>query len=127
MGFGTVPDALGGVGLRPLASNPPKQDWPRSPDSRNESLEIDGRRLPALGPSESCGESGSVLGRPKQVGGLLKAGEFVGRKQGHGFMTTAFQDGRFAAVLYLVPDSGEVRAGTAVGGAGGVIHFSDSY
>jgi len=83
----------------------------------HEGLKPDGRRLPALGPSESCEESGGIGRGPKQMGGFLQAGEFVGRKKGHRFMATAFQNGRFAAVLHVVPDLGEVRAGAAVGGS----------
>jgi hypothetical protein len=53
------------------------------PQFLHESFELDRGHLLAFGPGESCEESGGVRRRPEQVGGLLKAGEFVGGKKGH--------------------------------------------
>jgi hypothetical protein len=84
----------------------------------HEGFEVDRGDLPALGTSERCEQSGGISRGPEKVGSLLEAGEFVGWNEGHGFMAAAFQDGRFAAVLHFVPDSGEIRAGAAISGSG---------
>jgi hypothetical protein len=84
----------------------------------HEGFEVDRGDLPAPGTSQSCEEPGGIRRGPEEVCSLLKAGEFVGWKEGHGFMAAAFQDGGFAAVLHFVPDSGEIRAGATISGSG---------
>jgi len=55
----------------------------RDAQFHHQGFEFHGGGLFALGPGKSREESGGVLGRPEQVGGLLEAGELVGREEGH--------------------------------------------
>jgi hypothetical protein len=68
-----------------------------------EAFQVDGVGFLAAGADQCRKEADRIVGRLKEMSGLLEARELLGRKERHSFMSTPYEDGGFASALNLVP------------------------